>query len=124
MFYALSAVYAVLLRRRGVREDNRVNYVLLLAGGTFHTLAMMLRGFSLQRCPINNLYEATLFVGWTIVTSYVVVGLWSKLRFLGAFASPLLLALGVFALMPGLDPPPGDGPNFSGGWLSLHAALI
>src|SRR5213075_3455985 len=43
---------------------------------------------------------------------------------LGAFASPILLAIGVFALMPGLDPPHGDRPTFSGGWTSLHAALI
>jgi ABC-type transport system involved in cytochrome c biogenesis permease subunit len=85
---------------------------------------MFQRGFSLQRCPINNLYEATLFIAWTIVTAYLVFGLWSRLRFLGAFASPILLAIGIFALMPSLDPPHGDQPVFTGGWLSLHAALI
>jgi len=124
LLYALSAIYAILLLRRGLREDNRINYLLLLGGAIFHTGAMMQRGFSLQRCPINNLYEAMLFVGWTIVSAYALVGFWSKLRFLGAFASPLLLGIGVFALMPGLDQPYGKEPNFSGGWLSLHAALI
>ena len=111
LLYALSAIYAILLLRRGLREDNRVNYCLLLGGAAFHTLAMFQRGFSLQRCPINNLYEATTFVGWTIVTGYALIGVWSRLRFLGAFASPVLLAIGVFALMPGLSLGPSLVPS-------------
>lgn len=124
VLYGLSSLYAIFLLRKGFREDNRINYCLLLGAAVFHTLAMFQRGFSLQRCPINNLYEATLFIGWTIVAAYLVFGFWSRLRFLGAFASPILLAIGIFALMPSLDPPHGDRPVFTGGWLSLHAALI
>ncbi len=123
-FYGLSSLYAIFLLRKGFREDNRINYCLLLGGAAFHTLAMFHRGFSLQRCPINNLYEATLFIAWTIVAAYLLFGLWTRLRFLGAFASPILFAIGVFALMPSLDPPHGDRPVFTGGWMSLHAALI
>jgi ABC-type uncharacterized transport system permease subunit len=46
------------------------------------------------------------------------------MRFLGAFASPILFGIGIFALMPSLDPPHGLKPEFSGGDASLHAALI
>jgi ABC-type uncharacterized transport system permease subunit len=60
---------------------------------------------------------------WTMVAAYLVVGLWSRLRFLGAFASPLLFAIGIFALMPGLDELSAK-PEFSGVWLSLHVALF
>jgi ABC-type transport system involved in cytochrome c biogenesis permease subunit len=84
---------------------------------------MFLRGFSIARCPINNLFEATMFISWTIVTSLLAIGLWRRLRFLGAFASPLLFALGVFALFPMLDER-GPRPAFVHGWESLHAALI
>jgi ABC-type uncharacterized transport system permease subunit len=43
------------------------------------------------------------------------------LRFIGAFASPVLFAMGVFALMPGLDSAPDlQVPKLA----SLHAALI
>lgn len=124
VLYGLSAVYGIFLLRRGLRQDNRVNYCLLAGAAACHTLAMLRRGFSLQHCPINNLYEATLFVGWAIVVTYLAIGVWGRFRFLGAFASPILLAIGVFALMPGLDPPHGDHPVFTGGWTSLHAALI
>ncbi len=124
VLYGLSALYAIFLLRRGLRQDNRINYALLLGGAAFHTIAMLQRGFSLQRCPINNLYEATTFIAWTIVATYLLIGAWVRLRFLGAFASPILFAIGVFALMPSLDPPHGAHPTFTGGWLSLHAALI
>lgn len=120
-FYGLSMIYSVFLWRKGFRQDNRINYFLLLAAFGFHTAAMFKRGFSLERCPVNNLYEATLFISWTIVTAYLTLGAWSRLRFLGAFASPLLFIMGVFALMPDLDKVPH---GFVNGWSSLHAALI
>lgn len=121
--YGVSTLYAVFLGRGGFRKDNHLNYWLLLAGAACHTVAMLKRGFSLERCPINNLYEATAFITWTIVATYVLFGWWNRLRFLGAFVSPLLLGLGVFALMPALDVH-AAGPTFTGGWSSLHKALI
>lgn len=122
--YGASMLYSVFLWRKGFRQDNRVNYLLLLLGFGLHTTAMILRGFRLDRCPVNNLYEATLFLAWSTVAVYLVIGLYSRLRFLGAFASPVLFAIGVFALMPALDPPHGPKPEFSGAATSLHAALI
>src|SRR6266851_6797780 len=124
ILYGISAIYSIFLLRKGFRRDNRINYSLLLLAFGFHTGAMLERGFFRQRCPINNLYEATTFIAWTMVAAYLVIGAWSRLRFLGAFASPLLLAIGTFALMPGLDPPRGVHPVFTGGWSSLHKALI
>ena len=117
-------MYSVFLWRKGFREDNRNTYFLLLAACGLHTISMAKRGFSLDRCPVNNLYEATLFIAWTIVATYLVIGTWSRLRFLGAFASPVLFVMGVFALMPALDPPHGPTPQFGDAWASLHAALI
>src|SRR6266850_2705516 len=122
--YGLSMIYSVFLWRKGFRQDNRVNYLLLLLGFVLHTTAMIKRGFSLNQCPVNNLYEATTFIAWTIVAAYLVLGVWSRLRFLGSFASPVLFAIGVFALMPALDPPHGPKPEFSNAGASLHAALI
>ena len=123
-FYGLSTVYSVFLWRKGFRKDDHVNYFLLLAAFALHTAAMLKRGFSLNQCPVNNLYEATTFVAWTIVAAYLVIGMLPRLRFLGAFAAPVLLAIGVFALMPALDPPHGPQPEFSGALVSLHAATI
>src|SRR4051812_43315703 len=117
-------IYSVFLWRKGFREDNRVNYLLLLGAFILHSTAMIKRGFSLNHCPVSNLYEATAFAAWTIVAVYLVVGLWSRLSFLGAFASPVLFAMGVFALMPSLDPAPGVRPELPAVWTSIHAALM
>lgn len=122
--YGFSTIYSVLLWRKGFRQDNRASYCLLLFAFVFHTMAMVQRGFSFSRCPVNNLYEAITFVAWTIVTTYLVFGIWSRLRFLGAFASPVLFGVGVFGLMPALDNAYGTRPEFINGWSSLHAALI
>ena len=122
--YGLSTVYSVFLWRRGFRKDDRVNYLLLLAAFVFHTLAMINRGFSLNRCPVNNLYEAMTFVAWTIVAVCLAVGILPRLRFLGAFAAPILFAVGVFALMPPLDPPHAGQPVFRTDWGSIHGALV
>jgi ABC-type transport system involved in cytochrome c biogenesis permease subunit len=122
--YGVSMLHSVFLWRKGFRQDNRVNYLLLLSGFGLHTTAMILRGFRFDRCPVNNLYEATLFLTWTLVAVYLVIGLWPRVRFLGAFASPVLFGIGVFALMPALDAQHGPKPEFSGAGTSLHAALI
>lgn len=124
VIYGVSMMYSVFLWRRGFRNDNRISYVLLLGAFCFHTSAMLLRGYRLNHCPVSNLYEATIFSTWTIVAIYMVVGLWSRLRFLGAFASPVLFCIGVFALMPGLDAPSGTRPEVPAAWTSAHAALL
>jgi ABC-type uncharacterized transport system permease subunit len=123
VFYGLSVLYAIFLRREGFRRDDWFNYGLLAGGAVLHTIAMLKRGFSLDRCPITNLYEATGFITWTIVAGYLLLGLLPRLRFLGAFAAPLLFCLGVFALMPALDTH-GPRPDFTGGWASMHKTLI
>jgi len=86
---------------------------------------MFLRGFRLNHCPVTNLYEATIFAAWSLVAVYLALGLWPRLRFLGAFASPLLFGIGVFALMPSLDAAPHAlNPESSSIWTSVHAALL
>jgi len=122
--YGVSMIYSVFLWRKGFRRDEHVSYFLLLLAFGLHTTAMIQRGFSLNRCPVNNLFEATMFLEWALVLAYLIVGLLPRLRFVGAFASPLLFIIGVFALMPKLDPPHGPKPEFTGWLVSMHASLI
>jgi len=121
--YGLCTVYSVLLWRRGFRRDNRVIYLLLFAATGVQWIAMVKRGISMARCPVNDLFGATMFVSWTLAGAYLVLGLWRKLRFLGVFASPVLLATGVFGLILSSDPRPLLDPKV-GPWASVHAAII
>lgn len=124
VLYALATGFAVIIWRRQFQRDSGAIYGLMTLGWILHTAAMFRRGFSLERCPIHNLFEATMFVAWTISAVYLVIGGFSRMRFLGAFAAPVLTLLGVFALMPALDRPAGERPDFSSGWGPVHAALV
>ncbi len=124
VLYGLSTVYSVFLWRKNFRQDDHVNYFLLLAGFALHTVALFKRGLRLDACPVNNLYEATTFLLWALALACLAVALLPRLKFLGAFASPVLCGVGVFALMPSLDPPHGPRPDFSNWLTSLHAATI
>ena len=118
-------LYSTFLWRRGFQRDNWIHYGLLTIAFALHTVAMAKRGFSLNQCPVNNLYEATAFVLWTITAGSLALGLLPKLRFLGVFTSPLLFSVGLFALWPGLDVKSIDNqPNFSSDWFSLHVPFI
>lgn len=121
--YGVSTLYSVFLWRRGFRQDNRIIYILLFAAAGVHTIAMIKRGVSFSRCPVNDLFGARMFVGWVTAMAYLVVGLWRKLRFLAVFVSPVLLAAGVFGLMPGLDSTPVTNPELRR-FASAHAAVV
>ncbi len=122
-FYGAAAGYAVLVWRRGFTRDDWWCYGLLACGVVPNTGALLARGFSLQQCPVTNLFEAVMFISWAVAACHLVVGLWPRLRFLCALAAPLLFGLGVFGLQPGLDQP---GPDLAvpHGMVSLHAALV
>lgn len=123
LVYALSTLYSVFLWRKGFRRDDIANYLLLLVGFFFHSTAILKRGMDIQHCPVYNIYEATTFFTWFSVLAFLVIGAWQRFRFLGAFIAPILFMTGVFALMPNLDPPHGDGPQFTGAIQSIHAAM-
>jgi len=122
--FAISTAYSIFLWRRGFRRDEWVNFILLALALICQTVAMFQRGFSMKQCPVFNLFEATMFVTWALVLSLLVLGLMPRLRFLAAFAAPVLLAVGIFALMKQLDPPHGPRPEFRGALPSLHVTLI
>jgi len=123
LIYALSTVYSVFLWRKGFRRDDFANYLLLVLGFAGHTTAIFMRGHDLKHCPVYNTYEACTFFTWFILLAYLAIGLWPRFRFLGVFIAPVMLGIGVFALMPTLDPPHGPTPQFTGALQSTHASL-
>lgn len=123
LMYALSTIYSVFLWRKGFRRDDFANYLLLAIGFALHTAAIFKRGHDIKHCPVYNTYEACTFFTWFILLAYLGIGLWHRFRFLGAFVAPVMLGIGVFALMPKLDPPHGLTPQFTDALPSTHASL-
>lgn len=122
VIYGGGFLYSLLLLRHGLHKGSSTPYAILTGGLVFHTLSMALRGLSIERCPVTNLYEATAFTAWTISAACAGLGLARRLRFLSVFAAPVLFGLGVFALMPRLDTH-GAEPQLDRGIVSLHMSL-
>jgi HemX protein len=120
--YGLSTIYSLFLWRKGFRLHDRANYILLLIGFGLQMKAMLMRGLASGHCPVNNLFEAIAFVDATIVGTFLAIGLWPRLRYLGAFAAPIVFAIGIFGLMPNLDTHT-EKPQFNVDLVSLHAAF-
>jgi HemX protein len=117
--YGVSGVLT-LWRLRG-REAHPLNYALMLAGFVMQTLFLYERGQNLQRCPLTNSFETTVFIAWAAVLFYLVIGPAYRVSFLGAFSAPLALALGMIALL-GLDDSPRPALSRSA-WVEFHAGI-
>jgi ABC-type transport system involved in cytochrome c biogenesis permease subunit len=119
-------IYSIFLWRNGFRRDDHVSYFLLLLAFGLQTTSMVLRGIQLGHCPITNPYETTVFLLWAFVAVYLVVGLWPRLTFLGAFASPVMFAVGFFAwiLRRALDVSHSARSELPPVWTSLHATVM
>lgn len=106
-----------------VYRHSRLNFFAIFTGFLFQTAFLYSRGGQLGRCPLTNLFEVLIFLSWSMVLFYLLIGPTYRLSLLGAFTSPLVFIFQVFALLtPGLDVPSKAkaAPN---AWLELHAAI-
>jgi ABC-type uncharacterized transport system permease subunit len=93
----------------------------MVAGFVLQTYALYLRGQAVGHCPLGNLYEVLIFIAWSLVLTYLVVGPPMHMSILGVFTAPFVFVLNFLALAL-----PVDGPRIIMGKdpvLELHASL-
>ena len=102
-------------------RPSRFNYGAILLGFLFQTGFLSVRGHALGRCPLTNLFEVFIFLSWSVVLLYLLIGSTYRMSLMGVFTSPLVFVLQVFALLAPIDvlsvrtqPSP---------WLEMHAAI-
>ena len=102
----------------------RANIIVMGLGFIFQTTFLYFRGEQVGRCPITNLAEVLIFVSWSIVLLYLVVGPAFRLSLLGVFTAPLVFIFHAIALLLPASlstPQPIEGaPDF---WLEIHASV-
>jgi ABC-type uncharacterized transport system permease subunit len=106
-----------------VYRHSKFNFFATLGGFVFQTAFLYLRGQQIGRCPLTNLFEVLIFLSWSMVLFYLLIGPTYRLSLLGAFTSPLVFLFQIGALLtPGIDvvAKPLQTPNV---WLELHAAI-
>ncbi len=119
--YGACTLYSVFVWKRGFQRDRWTVSLLLSLAFVPHTISLLQRTHSLGAFPGTSIFGACLFVLWAMTAISLLLDLWPRLDFSGAFASPLLFGFGLFALMPGLDQ---SSDQLASGLVGLHAALI
>ncbi len=122
--FLLGFAYTLFALRAGRYRPPRFNLVVIGTGFVFQTAFLYLRGQAIGRCPLTNLFEVLIFLCWSMVLLYLLIGPAYRLSLLGAFTSPLVFLLQGLALVAPIDTPThlraALAPN---PWLELHAAL-
>lgn len=115
-------VYTVIALWKHDHRPSRFNFAAILIGFLLQTAFLYVRGQQHGRCPLTNLFEVMIFLSWSMVLLYLVVGPAYRLSLLGAFTAPLVFALQAFAMLALSDvsivrmEPPNP-------WIELHAAV-
>jgi ABC-type uncharacterized transport system permease subunit len=106
----------------GRYRPSRLNFTVMSCGFVLQTLFLWQRGQVLGRCPITNLFEMLIFLSWSMVLLYLVIGPAYRLTLLGAFTAPFVFVFQAFAMLAVADVRAAakTAPN---PWLELHAAL-
>ena len=111
----------VVALRSGHFHHSPFNLVAMAVGFAFQTAFLAWRGHTLRHCPLTNLFEFIVFLTWTMVLLYLLIGPAYRLSLLGAFTAPLVFVLQTVALAAPIDTLGAfHPPNF---WLEAHAAL-
>jgi HemX protein len=122
--FLAAMVQAGIALKVGRWQQNVWNIVLMALGLVGQTAFLILRGQLHGRCPLTNLYEVFIFIGWSIVLLYFFVGAAYRLSLLGLFTSPLVALLQGMALVfqTSVIRSPG-AKNAVRAWMETHAAL-
>jgi len=98
------------------------NFLVIGLGFIFQTAFLSIRGHSLGRCPLTNLFEVFIFLAWSVALIYMLVGPAYRLSLMGAFTAPLVVLLQGFALLMPIDKP-HSGKMSANPWLEFHASI-
>ncbi|HVE15563.1 MAG TPA: cytochrome c biogenesis protein CcsA [Chthoniobacterales bacterium] len=119
--FLLSFGHTLFALGSGTFRPARFNLAAMAGGFAFESVFLYQRGQIVQTCPITNLFEVLVFLSWSIVLIYLLVGPAYRLSLMGAFTSPLVLALLMLALFAPVDIVTPRGTHNP--WIEFHAAL-
>jgi HemX protein len=119
--------YAVRGLRAGRHHDSRANLFVMGVGFLFLCGTLYLRGQLQHRCPITSLYEVLVFLSWSMVLLYFLLGKSFRLSLLGVFIAPLVSGFQIIGLAGFLLEGKSDGgldpTKEMDAWLEIHASV-
>ena len=100
----------------------RLTFLAICVGFLFTTIFLFDRGHAIGRCPITNRFEVLVFMTWSMVLIYLVIGSTYRLSLMGAFTAPVASAL----LFLAVSLPPSDAAAIRikvNPWLEAHTSF-
>jgi len=119
--FVSAVVQALLALKSGAWKQGRVQLVLMTLGFALQTGFIYLRGQEVGQCPMKSLSDILVFIAWSIVLLYFLVGSGYRLSLLGLFTSPLVSIMQIMALVGGFAPYKPKGQVNA--LIELHAAV-
>ncbi len=119
--------HAMVALRAGKWQESRWHLLPMALGFVFQSAFLYFRGQQHGRCPLTNLFEVFIFIGWCIVLLYFLVGTTYRLSLLGVFTAPLIAFLQTVSLIRSGTwdvTPVFNGPVTMAGELHKTVALI
>ncbi len=114
-------VYVVTALRARRYEASWLNLALMSGGFAGQCVFLYLRGQAAGSCPIGNPFEILVFVSWSMVLLYFLLGRPFRLSLMGAFTAPLVTVFQGISL-PFLIQPAEYRPA-TDYWLEMHASV-
>ena len=110
LVFVAAVVQALLALKAGAWKQARAQFVLMALGFALQTGFIYLRGQEVHQCPIRSLPDIMVFIAWSIVLLYFLVGPAFRLSLLGVFTAPLVTIMQVMAFLSGFALYPPKGP--------------
>ncbi|HEX4085701.1 MAG TPA: cytochrome c biogenesis protein CcsA [Chthoniobacteraceae bacterium] len=122
--FLLGFAYTMFVLGTGRYRQSRFVFGSMALGFAFQCGFLVARGHALNACPLTNLFEVLIFLSWSMVLLYFVVGTAYRLSLLGMFTAPMAFVFQAFAMIAPIDSPPGPRRHVgSHPWLETHAAI-
>jgi ABC-type uncharacterized transport system permease subunit len=97
--FFLASAYSAYSLVTGKFMGPRLTFGLISAGFVFQTLFLVDRGHQIGRCPITNFFELLVFLGWSMILIYLLIGSSYRLSLLGVITAPFVSVLDICALL-------------------------
>jgi ABC-type uncharacterized transport system permease subunit len=120
--FFVGVLRTVLTLRDRLWHQRPFNFFAVAGGFIFQTIFLSVRGHAIGRCPITNLFEVFVFLGWSVALIYLVVGPAYRLSLMGAFTAPLIFLIQFVALLLPIDQSTRVKMAVNP-WLETHASI-
>ena len=101
--FLAAVVHTATELRGGTFRPARFNFVAIAIGFVLQSAFLYVRGHSVGRCPLTNLFEVLIFLAWSVALIYMLVGPAYRLSLMGAFTAPLVVLIQAVALLAPID---------------------